>query len=212
MKDLLFKLISFIFHPLFLPLYFVILSFYFPHYPIIFLTASQKVLIVSIVIISSVLLPASAILLLFYLSKIKSIYLAERSERYFPYIIVTLIYLILTYQFLNISTIPNVYAMIFFVGAINIIFLLVFLKYILLSAHVISISSFIVLFYFITKFLHPNFIYYFLALIFILGLIISSRLYLKAHTKTEIVLALLLGLIINTSAYFVSFKYGFFIS
>jgi len=212
MKDSFFKLISYVFHPLFLPLYFVILSFYFPHYPMVFITSTQKLMIVSIVTISSVLLPASVILLLFYLSKINSVYLKQKSERYLPYVIVSLIYLILTYQFLNISIIPNVYAMIFFVGAINIIFLLIFLRYILLSAHVISISSFIVLFYFITKFLHTSFIYYFLVLIFILGLIISSRLYLKAHTKTEIISALFLGIIVNAFAYFISFKYGFFIS
>jgi hypothetical protein len=175
------------------------------------MSGMQKIAISTMVFISSFLIPISIILLLLYTSKIKSVFVLEKSERYIPYLFISLIYFIISYQFFNNQNIPNVYSMIFFIAGLNVFTLLIFLKYSMLSAHAISITSFLVLFYFLTKFLHQSFFIYFLALILILGFVSSSRLYLKSHSVKEVGLAVFIGLIINISAYYLSFKYGSFV-
>jgi hypothetical protein len=198
------KLVSYVFHPLFIPTYvFLTLSLLFP-------TDFQvtqrpfKIQLISIFWMSA-FFPAFATFLLWKLKFAESILLKTQKERIAPYIITMVFYWWLWYLSKNFTDQPFVLRA-FFLG----VFLttppaLVINNFIKISMHAIAVGSaamfmIVVAFFYGTQLTLPISV-----AIFIGGLVCTSRLVISDHTNKEIYLGFGLGVICQLIAAWFTF-------
>ncbi|WP_170309910.1 hypothetical protein [Seonamhaeicola maritimus] len=184
--------ISFIFHPLLMPLLGVI--FYFsksPRYiPIEIIWAKLISLFILMVI-----LPVLLYFLLKTLGKVKSIYLETTTERILPLTLNCLVVIIVIQRILTPSQIIELYY--FFIGILissMACLILAFFKF-KASIHMIAVSG--VFMFFIALSIHFSInINGTLALMSIItGSVATSRLHVKAHTYKELITGIFVGVI-----------------
>lgn len=184
------KSISFIFHPIFMPL--LGLCFYFWKSPRFFPQDLIRAKLISVVILT-VVLPLLIYSLLKTLGKTKSIYLKTTKERILPLIINAAITFLIIKRVLPNNQIIELYY--FFIGILISTLSCLILAYLehKASIHMIAISG--VFTFAIALSLHFSInINGSLALFAIItGAVASSRLSLEAHTTIEIVIGILIG-------------------
>lgn len=189
---LFFNAISYIFHPIFIPIYGTVA--YFLCTPKYTPLEAQSGNILPIFILT-IIIPIVSYLILRNLGVVKSIFLSSIQERKYPiYIYITLLLLVL------LKVIPNNYIAelyFFFVGLTGAAFaclILLFFNF-KTSLHLIGVSSLFM--YLITLSIHfeINLLMGICLFALILGLVASSRIYLKAHTRPELIIGLLIGLL-----------------
>ncbi len=185
------KTISFIFHPLFIPMagtlaYFIITPKYSP-------LELQSGNILPIFILT-VIIPIISYLILRNIGLVNSIFMPTPTERKYPLYIHIALLLMILYK-----VIPNNYTAelyYFFVGLLAAAMTSLLLLFLNLKAsmHLMGMGS--LLMYLISLSVHFEInITIALSLItFFAGLVATSRLYLKAHTKVELIIGFFLGL------------------
>lgn len=160
--------------------------------------------IVLIIFFTSVLIPGVAILLMYGTGFISSLQMKEKSERIGPLIVTAIAYL---WLYLNIRThnaIPISYAL-FVLGALISIFIAFFINnFSKISLHGVGMGGFLagiiyLLFrhgesYVIFKGIMFNNILFLSLVIILSGAVLSSRLYLKAHTNQDVIGGLIVGM------------------
>jgi hypothetical protein len=99
-------LVSYVFHPLFIPAYVMGFLLYVHPYAFIGFDDRLKMLRLASVIVSTLFLPAFAIFLLWRLEFIKSVFLRTQKERIIPYAIAIIFYFWVWYVFNNLSDSP----------------------------------------------------------------------------------------------------------
>ncbi|OEK09244.1 hypothetical protein A8C32_10985 [Flavivirga aquatica] len=190
--DKVLKSISYIFHPLIMPLLGVI--FYFLKSPIHIPFEIIQAKLVSLFILT-VVLPILLYFLLKTLGQVKSIYLETTNERIYPLILNCIVILIVIYRIITPSQIIELYY--FFIGILisSMSCLgLAILKF-KASIHMTAISG--VFMFFVALSIHFSInINSTLALVtIIIGAVATSRLHLKAHTSKELIMGLFIGVI-----------------
>lgn len=190
--DRILKSISFIFHPLIMPLLGVL--FYFSKSPRFIPEEIIQAKIISIFILTFIL-PVLLFFLLKTLGKVSSIYLETTQERIYPLILNCAVILIVLQRILSPSQLIELYY--FFVGILisSMTCLMLAIFKFKASIHMISVSG--VFMFFINLSIHFSInIMGTLALMSIIsGAIATSRLHVKAHTYKELVFGVLIGLI-----------------
>ena len=192
MIDKLLKSISYIFHPLLMPLLGVI--FYFDKTPRFIPDPVRQAKIFSIIILT-IILPLLLYYLLKTLNKVNSIYLETPEERRIPLILNGLIVILVMIRVLPQNEIPELYF--FFTGILisTITCYALALANFKASIHMIASAGF----FMFAVALAINFkvnVNGTLALMFvILGAIATSRLHLKAHTPVELIIGFFVGLL-----------------
>lgn len=186
------KYISFVFHPIIMPVLGVI--FYFSKSPRFFPFEIIRAKVISLSILT-ILLPILVYYLLKTLGKTHSIYLKTTKERILPLAINCLILLLVLKRILPSNQIIELYY--FFIGILisTIACLILAFLDIKASIHMIAITG--VFMFAIALSLHFSInINGSLALMaLIIGAIATSRLHLKAHTSVELTIGLLVGII-----------------
>ncbi len=200
-----YKLISYILHPVLIPiistlLYFIIIPNHIPK------EFSYRVL--GIVFITTYILP---ILLLYFLKKatlIDSYLLVSINERKFPILFLAILSLLLGKLLLK-ANIIDLLAFSFFgcTLALSIVYLLFFNK-IKTSLHTVGIGGLIAFIGIISYQYKLNLLLPIILLFFIFGIIATSRLKLKAHTLPEIFIGFSVGILAQILMY-VLFTYNF---
>lgn len=186
------KSISFVFHPLIMPLLGVLL--YFSKSPRYIPVEIIKAKLISISILT-IILPILLFFLLKTLGKVKTIYLETTRERILPLLLNCIVVLLVLDRIITPNQIIELYYS--FVGILIstlTCLILVILKF-KASHHMVSIAG--VLMFFIGLSIHFSInINGTLALLFILtGAIATSRLHLQAHTFIELIIGFFIGLI-----------------
>lgn len=183
---------SYLFHPIFIPLlgtiFYVLLdSHYFnlPQYLTLFLQ----------IIIITILLPIAFFYLLRTFGKIESVMLSDVSQRKIPLLMQIMLFGILIEKSITFDRFPSLYF--FFVGGLIttiFAFLLLFVK-IKASIHMIGISSLTV--FIIGLSIHNQINTINLVAFFVImnGVVASSRLVMEAHSKKELLIGFLCGVI-----------------
>ncbi len=183
---------SFIFHPIIMPV--LAVHFYFKKSPRFI---PEEVVFAKLVSLSilSIALPILVYLLLKTLGKTESIYLKTTKERIFPLLINCFIVGLLILRVFPIDQIPELYY--FFLGILisNMACLILVLAKFKASIHMIATGG--VFMFFIVFAIHFSVnINGSLALMAIItGAVATSRLQLKAHTVKELLIGLLVGII-----------------
>ncbi len=186
------KSVSFIFHPLIIPILGVI--FYFSKSPRYIPFEIIKAKLISVFILTFIL-PILLFFLLRTLGKVTSIYLETTKERIFPLILNCLVVYLVISRILTANQIIELYY--FFVGILISTLACLFLTLMKFKAsiHMISIAG--LLMFSIALSIHFSInINGTLALMsIIVGAIATSRLHLKAHSYIELIIGFFIGLI-----------------
>ncbi|MFH4964658.1 hypothetical protein V8G69_06600 [Gaetbulibacter sp. M235] len=186
------KSISFIFHPLIIPILGVI--FYFTKSPRYIPLQIIEAKLISILILT-IVLPILLYFLLKTLGKAKSIYLETTKERIFPLIVNCIVILLVINRILTANQILELYY--FFIGILISTLTCLFLAILKfkVSMHMISIAGLFMFFIAISVHFSIN-INGTLAIMCILtGAIATSRLHLKAHSNIELIIGFFVGFI-----------------
>ena len=183
-------LFSYVFHPIFITLYGVLLY--------ILLSGlgfnSLSLLLLIQVVILTILLPLSVYYLLKATGHVKSFTEATINERKFPILLqATFLFLLLKFSGF-IEELPALYF--FFLGGLIasiIAFVLTFLNF-KVSLHMIGICSLLAFVISLFIYLNKDLIALIALMIVIVGNVASSRLYMKSHNYTELFAGALIGL------------------
>lgn len=185
-------LISYFLHPLFIPIggtvaYFIITPKYTP-------LEIQSANILPIFILT-VIIPIVIFLILKNIGLVSSIFLETVTERKYPLYVHISILLLILYK-----VIPNNYVseLYFYftglLGAAMACLLLLFFKF-KVSLHLVGISGLLMFIINLSIHFEINLIIAISILILLTGSAATARLYLKAHSKTELVIGLFIGLL-----------------
>jgi membrane-associated phospholipid phosphatase len=185
-------LFSYLFHPIFIPVFGALFYLFWNDS---YFALGQKYLILLQIIIITVLIPIAFFYLLKTLGKVDSVMVSDLTQRKIPLLIQIILIFILLKKSITIDRIPELF---FFLlgGLISTLLTLSFLLGKLkISIHMIGISALTVFAVGLSIHSQANFLNIIAFLILMNGLIAASRLYMKAHTMTEIVLGFLAGII-----------------
>ncbi len=191
MKILL-KLASYLFHPLWMP--FAGSLFYFLFTPRFFPQEIVKAKLMAIAIIT-IFIPVVFYFLLKNLGKASSIFLENVGERKWPLFFFILLSVMVLNQVLTLYNYPALFY--YFTGILlsTIVAYLFTWFNLKVSLHMVGIGGLLMFIIGFCIYFHLYFIYTISFLIVGAGLSASSRLYYKAHTKGELILGFLTGLI-----------------
>ena len=189
------KIISVIFHPLFIPTFGLYLLFSLGDYAV-YVPLPVKRIIYIAVFVSSCLLPLSITPLLFILKKIKSLRMETRQERLWPMFITGLFFITGYYLLSQLPAIPGL-ILNCILATIIVIFISLFITYFWkISIHMTGMGGLI------GELLAFAYVYaldihlLFSGLIIIAGILGVARLYLNAHTPAQVYSGFLLGFFI----------------
>jgi membrane-associated phospholipid phosphatase len=179
--------LSYLFHPLIMATYGCLLLFFGLNHSIYYLLTPFKLkLIITLIVFSfTFLLPVFNILVLYKLKYISSIKLEIRQERFFPLMITSICYLGLFYLLYDFNIWPAIKLLILGAG-ISIFFTALITLYWQISAHMIGIGGLIGSFIAIGYYLQTDILVEVSVLFVLAGFIGFSRLYLKAHTPSQV--------------------------
>lgn len=194
-------LVSYIFHPLFMPLYVTLFLLYVEPYAFAGLDEKQKAFKLFSVFFNTTFLPGFAVFLMYQLKLVKSMFLRTQRERIIPYAVAMVFYFWAWYVSKNQLENPVIYK-VFLLGT----FLAVCATWMLNINSKISMHStaagglvcFGLLLSFNTQ--DPSGLYLAAAML-IAGLICTARFLVSDHSRSEIYLGLASGIITMLVAY-----------
>lgn len=191
MKDFVLKSVSFIFHPLIMPLLGVL--FYFHKTPRFIPKPVQNAKIFSVIILT-IILPILLFFLLKTVNRVKTIYLESTKERVIPLLINCIIVALIIIRVLPADEILELYY--FFLGILCSSLACFFLALFKVKAsiHMIAASGFFMFIVAIGMHYQINVNGTIALMMIILGAIATSRLHLKAHTNPELMIGLFTGI------------------
>lgn len=190
MKNFILKSISFVFHPLIMPLLGVI--FYFHKTPRFIPEPLKNAKIFSVVILT-IILPILLFFLLKTINKVETIYLESTKERLIPLFINGVIVSLILMRVLTSDEIIELYY--FFLGILCstlACFIMAIFK-VKASIHMIAASGFFMFAIAIGIHYQININGTIALMMIILGAIATSRLHLNAHTNQELIIGLFTG-------------------
>ena len=184
------KFISYLFHPIFIPLmatvgYFLVTP---RMYELVF-----KIDVSITTTVFTICIPMLIFILLRRFKMIDSIFLKEVSQRKIPlYIYILILFLIIT-KVITKSIFAELHY--FYLATLissAICLILVFFK-VKASMHMMGISGLVMFLVVLSRTYQVNITFALSILIFMIGLVATSRLFLKAHTFTELILGFFIG-------------------
>ena len=190
--DKILKSISYIFHPLLMPLLGVV--FYFYKSPRFIPEEIMKAKLVSLFILT-VILPLLLYFLLKTLGKVKSIYLETTNERIIPLVLNSFVIIIVLRRIITPSQVIELYF--FFVGILisTMACLMLALFKFKASIHMISVSGLFMFLAILSIHFSININSTLALMAIIMGAVATSRLHLNAHTYKELIMGVFIGMI-----------------
>ncbi len=196
------KVISYVFHPLFIPTYvFIFLIFQFP-YEFAGITGYQLKLRLFSIFWLTAFFPAFAVFLLWRLKFSNSIFLRTQKERIVPYIITMFFYWWMYYLSRNFTDQPAVLKF-FYMGIFSsTVFGLILNNYFKISLHAMGVGGALAaIILFAMYYQLPLGISMSVATL-ITGIVCTSRFLVSDHTNTEVYTGLLVGIGCQLAAYY----------
>ena len=193
MKKIL-SVFSYLFHPIFIPIYSCLFYFYINESFVSYLKYAIYLILFQVTILT-IFIPITFFYLLRSLGKIDTIMASEISQRKLPLLFQSVLLTVLIYKGTTIDVVPELYFY-FFGAIISTLLALIFLfLQIKTSLHLLGISSF--LFFAVGLSIHNevNFSAIIIALILLNGIVATSRLIMNAHNIKELSLGFLVGVV-----------------
>ncbi len=191
MANIFAKIFSYIFHPLLMPSYGMILLFNTGTY-LSFLPFEYQKLLYIIVFLATFVLPVLMIPLFLYRNFIQSLEMHQRNERFFP-MIGTLIFYSAVYILFTKLPLPDAVKLYMLAVAICAALSLVITIKWKISTHMIGIGGLAGVLVALSIVYSTNQLSYLAAILLLSGIIGSSRLQLQAHTPAQVYAGFFLG-------------------
>jgi hypothetical protein len=196
------KIISYLFHPVFMPLYGLLLLFSFKNIFAQQLLFQAKLMILSFVFLSTVAFPMLVIYMMKKQGFIKSITMDNRSERIIPYMVVAIFYF-MTYHMFRQLELPFIYSL-FMMGSAFLIALVTLISFRWkISTHMVGIGGIAGVLIGLSFNLSINLISIIGSVILLSGIIGFARLKLNAHKPSEVYSGFLMGVLIMSVLFFI---------
>ena len=190
------QFISIIGHPLFMPIYTMVLIFEFNPYIDLQLPKNIQVIVLIILSVFTILLPIITAIILQKLGVVKSIYMKTAEERKWPFLLSVLWYYLGFELLTNIALPVSLYLIM--IGAITIILIAHFITlYWKISIHMLGIGGVIGAMIGLSQRFQFNHFYLILFLLFIAGLIGYARLKTNSHNYRQVYAGFILGAIVE---------------
>ena len=187
------KFISYAFHPLLMPSYFLLFLFKSNTYLSMIVPSYYQMIICILVFFSTFLLPLINLLLLYKNGTISSLQMHSKEERKTPYFI-NLICCASTYYLLQQAKVPPLITVVFIGASVSLLMaLLINLKW-KISAHMIGVGGVTGALIAIAIKIQFDYTFPIVVLILLSGMIGTARMLLKAHNLQEIYSGYFLGL------------------
>ena len=195
------RIFSFLFHPLLIPTYAMLMLLTIDsHYIHVIPDGSRWTLFLFVVMFTFVL-PGISILVLLKLNVVKSLEMKNQSERPIPLVVVAVFFYASYYLLrqLPVNTIFNIFILV----ATLLVLISLLVNYIYkISIHMVALGGLLGTFVGFAFLLNQDIRLYLYCIIIAAGITGTSRLLLKAHSPMQIYTGFLLGLIPSLSIYF----------
>jgi len=197
------KIISFVFHPLLLATYLVlVLGKFFP--AMLMIAPNQLALVTLFVFAFTFLIPVINLLLFRYLGSISSIHLESRQERVLPFIFISVMYLLVVFLFYFRLPFNSNFNKLMTIVAVLVVFSTIITFFYKVSVHSLAMGGWLGILFPLIKF-SPSLLWPTATVIAIAGLVISSRLALDVHTPRETLVGVIAGLLTSYGAMVILF-------
>jgi len=188
------KLISVIFHPLFIPLYGFILLFLNGSFIAYILPLELKLALLGSLLFLTILIPVFFVVMLKRNEWVDDLELTVRKQRTVPYMITIVFYLVAYYNFSH-SGLPVLLGILMLASAFALGILVLSNFFLKISAHTFGMGALVATLFFLHQVFEVNIAALFLLLIFFSGLVSYARLRLNAHSPTQVYLGFLFGVL-----------------
>lgn len=198
------EILSVIFHPLFIPLYGLLIIYSSPTL-LSFIPLQVKRMILVLVVANNVLLPISLAIVLYARGAIASLRARGRSERVLLLTFALLMYSLTAFVLLRIQ-VPNLFkAYLVSIAVVTLVTLLITVKY-QISMHAIGFGGLLVLLIFMIALYHISMVWQLFAVVLAGGAVMSSRIYLEDHSPAEVWTGLFAGAAVTGVSLFLLLK------
>ena len=185
------KILSFVFHPVLMPTYAILLLLYFSKVFSQFMPIEQKTHLINLTLIFTLLLPLLGVFLLKKLKIVSSIYMENQKERKWPLLIAISSYYLLFRMFEFLYIHPIIINLV--LGAILILFLAVIISnFWKISLHMLGIGGVFGAFL-AFQYLFGGKLFLIILLLLCSGLVAYARINENAHTLKQVYLGFLVG-------------------
>jgi|694.fasta_scaffold02680_26 hypothetical protein len=197
------KLVSQIFHPVFMPTISFALVFFLSELSVFALPQTIRNLVILLVFLNTCLLPVVFSFTLKKFGFIHSMEMENPTERWVPYMFTTILYLLTYFLLLKARLSPAVYLM--QLGGIMALTLTTLINFKWkISAHLVGIGGLTGTFYGLHYHGHLNHLFPILIGFMLGGLVASARLALHAHTPAQVYAGFLLGFFCVAGIFFLA--------
>lgn len=187
------KAIAYIFHPLLFATYLVlILGWYTPRFLLI--PPGAILTFAGFVFVMTFVLPVANLLMFKVFGTLSSLHLPTREERLVPFTLITIIYSVVTLMFYYKVSVNVNFNKVMLITATLVLLATIGTLFQKLSVHSLAICGALGILLPLNKAVGDGVLFYPTVVVLIIaGLVMSSRLYLNAHTPREILTGALLG-------------------
>jgi len=199
MSDRIAYVISFLFHPILMPTYALLIFFNLRSYVNYALEPEHLWMILSLCFINTAAMPALFLFVLYRMNRISDLHLRNQYQRTLPFLVGCLFFFFNYYLFRS-SGLPQIVISMALAGALVVFLSFLFNFWIKISIHAVGIASIAGVFMGVSQILNTNINMTIMSLLLITGLVGTARLKLKAHDPMQVYMGSLLGLIIGFGA------------
>ena len=192
MGKLLARFISVVFHPLFIPLYCVLIIFNSPVYIIYQLNIDAQYAVYAVVAVFTLVLPAVSTLMLLKMDGIKSLKMNSQEERKLPFIMSAIFYATAYFSLQQVGF-PKLITNALLGATISLVILFLANFKQKTSAHMVGIGGLLGIVYALSEIYIVGISQFLFPAIILTGLVGYSRLRLEAHQPIEIYSGLIVG-------------------
>lgn len=192
MSQRLANIISYLLHPLFIPMYGLYILFNTGLYISFALNEQAKNIIYLIVFFNTVLIPGILLFLFYRRGFITNFMADDRRQRYILYITI-LIFYYSTYKLFDSFSVPIILSSFVLGATISILVLLITNFLIKASAHMVGIGGVVGMLYLVSNYLLDQYSIFLIPSVITAGIIGTTRLKLNAHRPLDIYLGFLIG-------------------
>jgi hypothetical protein len=192
--DKLAKIVSGIFHPLFMPLYGFLILFTAPTF-LRYLPANVKYVIFAVVLINNVLIPLALMLFFRFRNVISSFNIEEKSERIFPLLTTSILYCTTSFIFFRFQIPFFLKSFIFATSILSIILSMINFGW-KISIHSAGAGAIAAIVIVLSLKLHTPLTGCLIAVILAGGLVLASRLRFNSHNPAQVWAGYFLGFLV----------------
>jgi hypothetical protein len=187
------KIISLLFHPLFMPLYGLLIIFSAPTLLGYLPLAVKKILFI-IIMINNVIIPLTLLPFFRFRNVISSYLISDRKERIIPMLAVTFLYSITSIIVYRLQIPVFLKTFIVATAFLSLGATLVNLWW-KISVHSVGVGALVALVFFLSVKMYTSLTWYLIGVILVGGFVLSSRLRLNSHTPAQVWVGFSLGLL-----------------